>query len=207
MKHKKTNDYFAAFLTLIDYSVESCNVLKTCVMSYDKQALHEIREQMHRIEHLADQQKNAMIQRLIKEFLPPIDREDLITIYRSIDDITDALEEVVLKLNVYQLNELKPSCLAFIDKIEQGIASTRSLLGEFADFKHSKNLGIYADEIAHIEEDCDGLYEQSLQGLYQDEHDVKSIMIWQHLFEQLEICADSCRKVMRDVQMAYLKNI
>lgn len=207
MKHKKPNDYFAAFVTLIDYSVRLCEELKTCCLSYDVNRLADIRTQMHRIEHQADQSKNEYIHRLIKEFLPPIDREDLITIYRSIDDISDALEDVILKLNVYQMPELSESCAPFIYKIEQGIDATKRLLIEFADFKHSQALAGIADEIAHIEEDCDVLYEHALQELYQLEYDAKKIMMWQDIYNQLEVCADSCRKVMRDVQMAYLKNI
>lgn len=207
MKHKKVNNYLAAFVTLIDYSVKLCAELKVCCLSYDISRLQDIRVLMHTIEHQADQEKNKLIHQLVKEFLPPMDREDLITIYRSIDDVSDALEEVILKLNVYQMPELSSSCEPFMRKIEQEIDATRRLLLEFGDFKHSKELAGIANEIAHLEEDCDVLYEHALQKLYREEKDAKKIMMWQDIYSQLEVCADSCRKVMRDVQMAYLKNI
>src|ERR1700759_4509389 len=59
----------------------------------------EIRER----EHEGDQLTHEIINRLNQPFVPPIDREDILQLASSLDDIVDYTEEVADYLGLYRI--------------------------------------------------------------------------------------------------------
>jgi len=51
-----------------------------------------ILKQVHQIENEADKNLHEIINYLIKDFLPPIEREDIITLSHRIDDVIDCID-------------------------------------------------------------------------------------------------------------------
>ena len=61
---------------------------------------------MHNIEHKADEIYHDILTRLSAEFITPIDQEDILRLVQIIDDVTDALDEVVLDCYMFHIDEL-----------------------------------------------------------------------------------------------------
>ena len=65
---------------------------------HQMQLLHVYRQdqyilkQVHQIENEADKNLHEIINYLIKDFLPPIEREDIITLSYRIDDVIDCID-------------------------------------------------------------------------------------------------------------------
>ena len=49
----------------------------------------------------------------MREFLPPIDREDIMELSGTIDDVTDSIEDVLLRLYMFNIRTLRPEAQAF----------------------------------------------------------------------------------------------
>ena len=75
-----------------------------------------------------------MLDRLAKEFIPPIEREDIITLGQNIDEITDKLEDVLLRVYMNHVEEIEPEALEMMDIIIKCCEGVRDLTREFADF-------------------------------------------------------------------------
>lgn len=56
--------------------------------------------QMHDIEHRADEIHHDILKKLSTEFITPIEQEDILCLVQIIDDITDALDEVILDVYI-----------------------------------------------------------------------------------------------------------
>ena len=77
MARKKETDYFEAFVGGVNSACAAADMLCTVFDHYEPEALPGHIEAMHKIEHSADIAKHGTMEQLVREFLPPIDREDI----------------------------------------------------------------------------------------------------------------------------------
>lgn len=98
---KKRNDYFELIKQQVSYSVKASNLLEEILCKYDAESINAYRGQMHRIEHEADVVYHDILNKLSVEFITPIDQEDILRLVQIIDDITDAIDEVILDAYIY----------------------------------------------------------------------------------------------------------
>ena len=96
MARKKETDYFEAFVGGVNSACAAADMLCTVFDHYEPEALPGHIEAMHKIEHSADIAKHGTMEQLVREFLPPIDREDIMELSGTIDDVTDSIEDVLL---------------------------------------------------------------------------------------------------------------
>ena len=103
---KNRNDYFELVKTQVSYCVQASVLLEDILGSYATCNLEEQREHMHDIEHKADEIHHDILSSLSAEFITPIDQEDILRLVQIIDDVTDALDEVVLECHMFHIAEL-----------------------------------------------------------------------------------------------------
>ena len=97
----KSNYYFDSFPLLADFSVKCAEAILNFMRGFDMAKLEELKDHVHSFEHQADNLKHEVTAKLMSEFMTPIDREDIFELLKLIDDVTDAIEEVSLKLYIY----------------------------------------------------------------------------------------------------------
>ena len=103
---KKKNDYFKLTEQQTEFCVQASNLLEEILCNYSTETIEEQKQTMHQIEHRADQVQHDVLTRLSAEFITPIDQEDILTLVQIIDDVADALDEVVLELYMYHINSI-----------------------------------------------------------------------------------------------------
>lgn len=207
MNKKQDNYYFSSFVHLVDYSCRAAHFLKEIFANFQPGKMKEQKDQIHLIEHEADSEKHKVMERLVKEFLPPIDREDVLSILRDIDDVTDAVEDIALRIYMYNVQELKAEIHDFIDVVVDCCEALKDLMIEFPNFKRSKQMDKLIQNVLKYEVKCDKLYVKAVRELFVNEKDPIQITIWQDLFHRLEQCCDACGKVSSSVETAYMKNL
>jgi len=207
MAKKEDNYYFDAFVNLVDYSCKTASMLNDIVLNFDYKTMEDKKNQIHLIEHAADLAKHEVTARLVKEFLPPIDREDVLSIIRDIDDVTDDIEDIALRLYMYDVKELNVNIDEFTAIIVRCCDALKELMMEFGNFKKSKKLRQLIIDVLSIEEECDILYTNAIHELYMTETDPIKINIWNDLLDRLENCCDACGFVSSTVETAYMRNL
>jgi predicted phosphate transport protein (TIGR00153 family) len=207
MAHKQDNYYFSSFIHLVDYSCKAAEFLKNLFANFDPENMEERKNKIHLIEHEADLEKHKVMERLVKEFLPPIDREDVLNILRDIDDVTDAIEDIALRLYMYNVRELKPEVHEFINVVCDCCEALKALMEEFPNFRKSGNMAKLTQNVLRFEEKCDVLYTKAVRDLFVNEKNPILITIWEDLFHRLEQCCDACGQVSSSVETAYMKNL
>ena len=53
----------------------------------------------------------------MKEFLPPIEREDITTLSQEIDDVTDSVEDALLFMSMFNMLAIKPEISNLLELI------------------------------------------------------------------------------------------
>jgi predicted phosphate transport protein (TIGR00153 family) len=207
MASKQENYYFLSFINLVDYSCKAAYFLRDIIQKFDYDSMEAKKDKIHLIEHAADEEKHKVTERLVKEFIPPIDREDILNIIRDIDDVTDAIEDIALRLYMYNVKEIRPEVSAFLDIICSCCEALKKLMEEFVFFRKSKNLKQLIADVLRLEEKCDVIYTKSVRNLFVNEKDPILITVWEDLFIRLENCCDACGEVSSTVETAYMKNL
>lgn len=204
----KKNDYnyFEAFADLSKYSYKLAVNVNDTLKNFDLAGFPEKVKEAHHIEHSADHAKHDIMNRLLKEFLPPIEREDITTLTQEIDNVTDAVEDILIYIDMFNIKNIRPEILKFTDLIVTCCKAMDEALEEFKNFKKSAKLHDKIIEINHLEEDGDALYVTTMRNLYKTCTDPIELMSWTEVLHKLEKCCDSCEDVANMIESIVMKN-
>ena len=197
---------FDACIQWVEFGGQAAGLLRDCFAQEDPEQLPQRMEEMHRIEHAADEMKHGMMQSLLREFLPPIEREDIMELANTIDDVTDSIEDVLLRLYMFNITRLRPDVQAFAEVIVRLCAALKQMAGEMHNFRRSTQIRELVIEINHLEEEGDRLYSKAVRQLYAGQEDPVAVMAWTTLYDHLEKCCDRCEDVADVAERVIMKN-
>ena len=204
----KEKDYFGMFVKSVEFNCEIARQL--CALTERFESVTDMEQevhQMHAIEHSADIHFHTIYEHLNKEFITPIEREDILMLAQAIDNVSDTIEDVGYALYYLNIKTLKPNFSEFVALIVKSCASLKIAMEEFKKFKKSKVLSEKILEVNHVEEDGDKLYYSLLHDLFaNDNSDTLEIMKWREIYDKLEQCLDACENVADILEGIVLKN-
>ena len=206
MARKKENDYFAMFAEGMDCACRAADMLSRNLAAYAPGKLEQHIKDMHEIEHAGDSVRHELIRRLHKEFITPIEREDIILLATTIDDLTDTIEDVLLGLYMFNIQTMRSDAIEFVEVLSHCCAALKDAVQEFRDFRKSETLRAKIIEINRLEEDGDAIYTAAMHRLYAESGDPTRVVAWTVLYDRLEKCCDCCEDIADAIESVVLKN-
>ncbi|HAQ39679.1 MAG TPA: DUF47 domain-containing protein [Clostridiales bacterium] len=206
MVRKNEFDYFDGFVRLSEYCCDAAKMLDEILINFSADLLEEKMKEMHEIEHSADIEAHDIIRRLAKEFITPIEREDIVVLVHEIDDITDTIEDVLLHMYMYNVKEIRNDALRFSKLILKSCEELKVAFEEFKNFRKSKNIHDKIVLINKLEEDGDHLYTEAVRKLHMTSTNPIEIMTWTTAFHRLEKCCDACEEAANIIESVIMKN-
>lgn len=207
MKKQRTNEYFEGFVSGMESACKAAEYLENLVEHFDPVRLAEQIDEIHVIEHEADINKHKLMQKLAKEFITPIEREDIILLLQQIDNVTDFIEDVVRKMFMYNTKAMRTEAQEFAAIIKQCCYESRDALKELPGFqKNSERLELAIVKVNDYEEQGDRLYCAAMRRLYCENAESLDRITWTKLFDVMEACCDACEDVMESVELVVMKN-
>ena len=206
MKKKETYNYYDEFIKSSEYIVKSATILKETIHEYNTGNLEKNIVEVHKLENEADNALHKMRNYLVKDFLPPIDREDIILIGHKLDDIEDHIDEILINLNIYNIEKIREEMIEFTEILLEACESVKHALEEF---KNSKKFDIVKQktiEINQLEEKGDRIFEKAMKKLYSTEKDSLEVIRWTEMFRCLENAVDSCEHLADSIEDVIMKN-
>lgn len=207
MAHGKGENYFESFVEMADYTCRAAVLLNRILTEFHPEELQDKMTEMHTLEHGGDAAKHHMIKKLAKEFITPIEREDIIALSDAIDNVTDAIEDVLMRIYMCNLQEMREDALKMAAVIVKCCDALKTALAEFANFQKSETLHGLIVQINQMEEEGDRLYTVATRRLYLHCKDPILISAWDHVFHYLEKCCDSCEDAADVIESVMLKNL
>lgn len=203
---KKNNNYFELIKQQTAYCVEASDLLEKILCDFHSERIGEYRTEMHEIEHAADEIHHDILNRLSVEFITPIDQEDILRLVQLIDDITDALDEVILDIYMYRLDVI-PAHTADLSKIvNRCVHSLYEAAEELKNFKKPDAMRSKLVTVNDIESEADEMYIEALHRLFDETTDAKLLMGGKAIYESLENCCDLCEHASDVIEQVIIKN-
>ena len=198
--------YFNEFINNSGYILTSAEVLKETVQNYSMEKLQENITKVHKLENEADKALHKMRNYLIKDFLPPIDREDIVLIGHRLDDIEDYIDEILINFNILNIEKMRDDVVEFTDLLIECAKSVKDALEDFRNFKKADSVKAKVIAINELEEKADRLYEKVMKKLYTEENDPIEIIKWTTIYGCLENTTDACERIGDSIEDVIMKN-
>lgn len=202
----KKFDYFVCFSDITKIACKQAELLKETTDNYSIDNIHENIKVMHELERNGDDLRHELYDHLLHEFLPPFEHEDITSLIEKLDDVCDAIDDVLMKFYMYNIT----SCRDDVKFITQGIIDCTLKLAEITDMlptykKDTKKLFDIINEVGIIEEQGDYYYMEYSHNLFA-ENDINEIIKWKSLYATLEACYDTCEEATEVVRNIIIKN-
>ena len=181
-------------------------MLHEVLSNYNPLEIEAQQLKIHEVEHSADKTMHAIMNRLAKEFITPIEREDIISLVQNIDDVVDCIEDVIIRIYMFNVTKIRPEALEFTELIVKCCEGLKSAAEEFSNFRKSKTIKEHIIEVNHLEDIGDKMYTRAMRDLYIVSKDPIEIIIWTDLFNILEKCFDECEDVANLMESIIMKN-
>ena len=203
---KKDAFYYRNFIESAEVSCEAAAALREILCNFSVETLPEKRVELHEIEHKGDNKRHEMTRVLVRAFITPIEREDILKLSQLIDDVTDCIEDILIRIYINNVTSIRPDSIEFADIVIRLCQSMKDMIDEFPNFKKSKKLGELIIEINRLEELGDDLYVGCMRNLHTSSTDPFEIIAWREIYEFFEKCCDTCENVANIIESIAIGN-
>ncbi|HIV68975.1 MAG TPA: DUF47 family protein [Candidatus Butyricicoccus stercorigallinarum] len=206
MSKKQDAFYFDTFAACSAYSCQAAQLLAETMEHFDAGTVSQRLDEIHAIEHEADKQKHVLVNTLAKAFVTPIEREDILMLGQNIDEVTDKLEDVLIRIYYSRIQSIPPEAVDLVRIVCRCCEEVHEMLLEFSNFKRSKKLHSYVVKINTMEEEADRAFIANMYQLHGSGRDALEIIALREIYLYLEKCADACEHVADVVESVIMKN-
>ncbi|NCB31401.1 MAG: DUF47 family protein [Clostridia bacterium] len=203
---KKDQYYFDVLIRSAAYGCDAAMFLQESFLQFEPETVTQRMEAIHVIEHNADSLKHEMMRKLGREFMTPVEREDILTLSQELDNVVDCLDDVMQRIYIHNVLALRGDMLDFIELIVRCTKALHRALEEFPHFKRSQTIAEHIVEVNSLESEGDVLYMKAMRRMNTTETDPINILAWTHIYEGLENCMDACEHASDIIESVIMKN-
>ncbi|WP_316572449.1 DUF47 domain-containing protein [Neobacillus sp. YIM B06451] len=201
----KKNDKFSTLLGEIAANLKESANYFTDYKLKNVSDLKTFSESMKEYETKGDTYMHTVIKELNDAFITPIEREDILHLANSMDDVLDGLEHCAALFEMYSITDADDFMLQFTGAIQSSVLEIEKAITLLAS-KKLLQIREHAISIKDYESKCDGILRQSIKHLFSVEKDPIRIIQYKEIYETLEDIADSCQGVANTLETIIMKN-
>ena len=169
----------------------------------DKTGREKLAEEMHDVEHLADDATHSIMRRLNQTFVTPFDREDISGLASALDDCMDEMDEAADLIVLYKVDALPDRVSEQVQVLQRCAELTAEAMPKL---RSMDKLADYWVEVNRLENQADKVHRKLIAQLFDDlANDPVQLMKLKEIVEVLENAADSFEKVANMVETIALK--
>ena len=179
--------FYDDFVALAEEIRRGASILEE--MLAPEQPLWDKADEIKEVEHKCDFLTHEIIQRLHRTFVTPLDREDIHSLARSLDDVMDAIDACAAIVRLYQIKVVRPDTRELTRII---VASSEQLVKALKALERRKGVAEPAVEINRLENEADRAHQMAVRRLFEEEHDPIQVIKWKEILDFLEDATDRC---------------
>ena len=160
-------------------------------------------DEIKEVEHKCDFLTHAIIERLHKTFVTPLDREDIHALARSLDDVMDAIDASASIIRLYQIDRVRPDSRELARVI---LLSAEQVVVGMKALERRDAVAVCAIEINRLENEADRAHQTAVRRLFEEEKDPITIIKWKEVLDFLEEATDRCEDVANVLEGIVVKH-
>ena len=197
----KEERFFDDFVAMAEQISRGAALLQE--MLAPEQPLWDKADEIKEVEHKCDFITHQVIERLHKTFVTPLDREDILSLARSLDDVIDAIDDCASVTRLYQIDRVRPDARDLVRII---VASADQLVSAMKALGKKQGISGCAVEISRLENEADRAHQGAMRRLFEEEKDAIDIIKWKEILDFLEAATDRCEDVANVLEGVVVKH-
>jgi len=196
--------FFDLFQASAQNVVEAAHRLKEMVDSWEnvEGSLDEITE----LEHNGDTITHSIMARVHRTFVTPFDREDIVELAHSLDDIIDFIHAAADSMLLYKVDRPGPRARELADIIVQAAEEVGRVIPQLRKHIVLSQVLKRCVEINRLENVADRVYRSAMAELFADSSDMSKIIKWREIYAHMESATDRCEDVANVLEGVALKH-
>ncbi|MGQ0613262.1 MAG: DUF47 domain-containing protein [Planctomycetaceae bacterium] len=162
-------------------------------------------DQIKALEHSADEVLHTVLAELHKSFVTPLDRNEISTISKRLDDIIDLVEGAAQRMLYYELRQATPALRKLTEILRSQVALVREAVGALSDLRNPGPLRQILIQINTLENEADSVLRPTIGALFREETDTRVILKWKEVYEHIEKATDRCEDVADNIENILLE--
>ena len=195
------------FLTLAEHAMlvrESAEILHSAIA--DRSQIPELMKRINETERIADEIVDRILAKLHKTFIAPMDREDIFTLAKKLDDIIDCIKAAIERMELYNIDEPSERIREMAELILKCGKQVEKAIFSLQDMKKERlRLQARCERIIDLEARGDELYRQEMGKLFRECTDAINIIKWKEILVNLEEVLDLSEDVATSLKRVVIK--
>ena len=166
----------------------------------------ELMARISETEKIADEIVDRIMAKLHKTFIAPMDREDIFTLAKKLDDIIDCIKAAIERMDLYNIQAPSGRILEMAELILKVGKQVEKSIFSLQDIKKERlRLQARCERIIDMEARGDELYRQEMGKLFRECTDAIEIIKWKELLVNLEEVLDLSEDVATSLKRVVIK--
>jgi predicted phosphate transport protein (TIGR00153 family) len=162
-------------------------------------------ERLEFAEHANDELTHLIFTDLARNFITPIDREDIHYLATSLDDVADYILASAKNLQLFGIGKPDETCRELARLVNEGSRIVQLAVQALRTMRKSGAHSEFVVQINSIENQADEVYDRAIQDLFANEKDAIQLIKMRDLYSTLELATDKCEDVGNVVESILLK--
>lgn len=192
-------DYFEQHSAL---NIKACQALLE--LTSDGVDLNTQAAKIKELEKQADAITHKCIEALHKTFITPIERTQIHSLIKRLDDVIDSVESTTSRIALYEMNVMRPEAKAFAEVLVKASSEIDEAVRSIRNLKNIEKIQQHCIAIFKLENEGDAILRQALVRLFK-ETDAVLVIKWKEIFERLEKATDRCESVASIIQAVVIE--
>ncbi|GIO33598.1 MULTISPECIES: DUF47 domain-containing protein [Paenibacillus] len=203
MKLKKKDIFFQTLENMADTIVQAADYFAQHVANLQDVVLFA--NEMKKFESQCDEFTHTIITELNKTFITPIERDDIMDLTTSMDDVMDGLEACASRFDMYHLPDPDEYIIQFAEILRQSAYEIQKAVHLLSQ---KKLLAIreYTIRLNDLENQADELLRISIKALFAKVSDPIELIKRKEIYERLETTTDTCEDVANMLESIIMSN-
>lgn len=169
-------------------------------------AFKVVAEKLREKEHEADEIAHLLYEELDKNFVTPLDREDLHALTSRIDDVVDVIESTAVRMSIYALPKLTPAMCDLIKIIDESAREVAKSIHLLQDLSKMDEIQVHIVHVNSLENEGDRIYRAEMARIFREVTDPIELIREKEVLNQLERAVDRCEDIMDMIRSVVVKN-
>ena len=197
----KEREFFDLFEEACANIVRAAGLLERVVEHWPDHA--ELSREIVVCEQEGDRITHDIIQRLNSTFVTPFDREDIIALASSLDDIVDYVEEIADFLGLFRIEAPTDQAQRMGRVLHE---ATRHVNDAMPALRRLEDIRTFMLEVNRLESEGDRILREAVATLFDHGIDPMMVIRWKDIYERLEDAIDSTETAMNIMSGIIIKN-
>lgn len=207
MKKETKSDYFDLLKEQSEIFVKSAYLLRNMIADYGfsdiAQAVNEIKE----LEVQCRKSTEKISSQLLKEFLPPIDREDILHLSHCFGRIIKYIKEAVFIVAVFGQSGIMYKQRELSTVLNDCTKALCEAVGCLKGFKENQRLQEKLLKTVSLSMEADDAFFRASKSFYGETNDMRKLAGFMYIAENIKKSCDACRETAHDIEIVVMKNI